>query len=125
MYKPDERLHKRQLQNKVGLIRLLYYLPMEMTKKEEKKSELEWISNYYIDRASKSIAESWERAIISALNNRPRYLRWIPKKFYVKHFIEVHYQNTRPLVLPVKNWLKIETEFRVYDKLRKKYVEVV
>lgn len=30
MYKPDERLHKRQLQNKVGLIRLLYYLPMEM-----------------------------------------------------------------------------------------------
>ena len=77
-----------------------------MTKKEEKKSELEWISNYYIDRASK-------------------YLRWIPKKFYVKHFIEVHYQNTRPLVLPVKNWLKIETEFRVYDKLRKKYVEVV
>ena len=106
-----------------------------MTKKEEKKSELEWISNYYIDRASKSIAESWERsksiaeswerAIISALNNRPRYLRWIPKKFYVKHFIEVHYQNTRPLVLPVKNWLKIETEFRVYDKLRKKYVEVV
>ena len=109
----------------IEVIRLLYYLPMEMTKKEEKKSELEWISNYYIDRASKSIAESWERAIISALNNRPRYLRWIPKKFYVKHFIEVHYQNTRPLVLPVKNWLKIETEFRVYDKLRKKYVEVV
>ena len=30
MYKPDERLHKRQLQNKVRLIRLLYYLPMEM-----------------------------------------------------------------------------------------------
>ena len=30
LYKPDERLHKRQLQNKVRLIRLLYYLPMEM-----------------------------------------------------------------------------------------------
>lgn len=94
------------------------------TIKEEKKAELEWIRNYYIDRASKTIAEAGENAIITALNNRPRYLRWIPKKFYVKHFIEVHYHNTRPLVLPVKNWLKIETEFRVYDKLRKKYVEV-
>ena len=39
LYKPDERLHKRQLQNKVRLIILLYYLPMEMTKKEKKKSE--------------------------------------------------------------------------------------
>ena len=77
-----------------------------MTKKEEKKSELEWISNYYIDRASKSIAESWERAIISALNNRPRYLRWIPKKFYVKHFIEVHYQNTRTFSPTCKELIK-------------------
>lgn len=92
---------------------------------KKEKSELEWIRNYYIDRASKTIAEAGENAIITALNNRPRYLRRIPKKFYVKHWIEIHYHNTRPLVLPVKDWLKIETEFRVYDKLRKKYVEVV
>jgi len=95
------------------------------TIKGEEKSELERISNYYLERASNGIAESWERSIISVLNNRPRYLRWIPKKFYVKHFIEIHYHNARPLVLPVKNWLKIETELRVYDKLRKKYVEVI
>ncbi len=91
----------------------------------KEKFELESISNYYLERASRHIAESWEKAIISSLNNRPRYLKWIPKKFYVKHFIEVQCHNARPLVLHVKNWLKIETELRVYDKLRKKYMEIV
>ena len=91
----------------------------------KEKSELERIKEYYIERAVGNMCEVRENAIINVLNNRPRYLRWIPKKFYVKHFIEIHEQNMRPLVLPVKNWLKIETEFRVYDKLRKKYVEVV
>ena len=93
-----------------------------MTK--EKKAELELVSNY-IERASKTMCEMRENAIIKALNNRPLYLRRIPKKFYVKHFIEIHEHNRRPLVLPIKNWLKIETEFRVYDRLRKKYVECV
>ena len=96
---------------------------METIKKEEEKSELERIRDYYIERAVGNMCEVRENAIIKALNNRPRYLRWIPKKFYVKHFIEIHEHNMKPL--PVKNWLKIETEFRVYDKLRKKYVKVV
>lgn len=95
------------------------------TIKEEEKSELERIRDYYIERAVGNMCEVRENAIINALNNRPRHLRRIPKKFYVKHFIEIHEHNMRPLVLPVKNWLKIEREFRVYDKLRKKYIEVV
>ena len=81
--------------------------------------------DYYYERMVKPIAEAKENAIINALNNRPRYIRRIPKIWYVKHFIEIHEQNIRPLVLPVENWLKIETEFRVYDRLRRKYVEVV
>lgn len=102
----------------------LFYMFREM-EIEEEKSELDLIKDYYIERAVSNMCEVRENAIINALNNRPPYLRRIPKKFYVKHFIEIHEHNIRPLVLPVKNWLKIETEFRVYDKLRKKYVEVV
>ena len=66
-----------------------------------------------------------ENSLIKVLDNRPRYLKWIPKKYYTRHFLEIHRDN-RPLISQNKiDWgYKISgtVTYKIYDKLRKKFV---
>ena len=56
-----------------------------------------------------------ENSINDALDKRPRYLRWIPKKYYVKHFLEMHqYPDNKSDTFSIS--------YKIYDKIRKKYV---
>ena len=66
-----------------------------------------------------------ENAIISVLNSRPRYLRRIPKKFYVRHFLEIHKQDTIPRVEKTANGYSITKDLKIgiYDKIRRKYIK--
>ena len=67
-----------------------------------------WVSIYH---------KMLENAINVSLDKRPRYFRWIPKKYYVKHFLEIHQQSDNKL-----DTFSISISYKIYDKLRKKYV---
>ena len=77
----------------------------------------------YMERILRDMSEAIENSIITVLNNRPRYLKRIPKKFYVKHFLQIHKQDKRPLERPNWNTWEIKTEIRIYDRLRKKFLD--
>lgn len=65
-----------------------------------------------------------ENAIISVLNSRPRYLKWIPKMFYTKHFLEIHRQDSRPQIEKTEKGYSysVNIKIRIYDKIRRKYI---
>lgn len=68
--------------------------------------------------------EVLEKSVLQVLNNRPRYLRWIPKLFYTKHFLEIRQPKERPLYRTYeKGTYSVTIAFRIWDKLRKKYVK--
>lgn len=66
-----------------------------------------------------------ENAIISVLNSRPRYLKRIPKIFYVKYLLEIHRQDSRPLIEKTGNGYsyRVNIKIRIYDKIRRKYIK--
>lgn len=66
-----------------------------------------------------------ENAIISVLNSRPRYLKRIPKKFYLRHFLEIHRQDSQPRVEQTDDGLRIYSTLKVgiYDRIRRKYIK--
>ena len=67
-----------------------------------------------------------ENALISVLDSRPRYLKRIPKKFYVRHFLEIHKQNSRPQIKITEKGgynYSISVKVRIYDKIRKRYIK--
>ena len=68
--------------------------------------------------------EVLEKSILQVLSNRPRYLRWIPKLFYTKHFLEIRQPKERPLYRTYeKGTYSVTIAFRIWDRLRKKYVK--
>ena len=66
-----------------------------------------------------------ENAIISVLNSRPRYLKRIPKKFYLRHFLEIHRQDSQPQVEKIDGGVRIYSTLTVgiYDRIRRKYIK--
>ena len=79
---------------------------------------------YDIAKMIEKECEVIDNSIIKVLDNRPRYLRWIPKLFYTKHFLEIRQPKERPLYRTYeKGTYSVTIAFRIWDRLRKKYVK--
>ena len=79
----------------------------------------------YIERLITEESIVIENAIISVLDRRPRYLRRIPKMYYVRHFLEIHKQDSLPRIEKTEKGYSISNDIkvRIYDKIRRKYIK--